>query len=171
MFIERDKIVKKAQEILFYIILIILVIIIRAYIITPVRVDGSSMSPTLNNNQILLLKKFDKKVKRFEIVVIEHDYSRIIKRVIGLPGEHIKYVDNTLYINNQIVLENFSKTTSDFDLSSLGYDVIPEGYYFVMGDNRNISLDSRTIGLIKEDEILGTTSFSIYPFNRFGFIE
>ena len=130
------------------------------------------MYPTLENNQILLLKKFDKKIERFELIVIEYDYTKLIKRVVGLPGEHVKYVDNSLYINDKLIKEDFiDTTTKDFDLSSLGVDVIPEGYYFVMGDNRNNSIDSRTIGLISKDEILGTTSFSIFPFNRFGFIE
>lgn len=163
---------KIIKEIIPYIIVVVMVIIIRTYIITPVRVDGTSMYPTLENNQILLLKKFDKKIERFELIVIEYDYTKLIKRVVGLPGEHVKYVDNSLYINDKLIKEDFiDTTTKDFDLSSLGVDVIPEGYYFVMGDNRNNSIDSRTIGLISKDEILGTTSFSIFPFNRFGFIE
>jgi len=163
---------KIIKEIIPYIIVVVTVIIIRTYIITPVRVDGTSMYPTLENNQILLLKKFDKKIERFELIVIEYDYTKLIKRVVGLPGEHVKYVDNSLYINDKLIKEDFiDTTTKDFDLSSLGVDVIPEGYYFVMGDNRNNSIDSRTIGLISKDEILGTTSFSIFPFNRFGFIE
>jgi len=152
-----------------YIIIFAIVVIIRTYIVTPVKVVGSSMVPTLEDKELLLLKKYDHKFERFEIVVFSYGESKLVKRVIGLPGEHVKYEDNKLYINNKLVEEKFiSVKTSDFDLKQLGYDVIPEGYYFVVGDNRNNSKDSRMIGLVSKDDILGSTSFSFFPLNRFG---
>lgn len=160
---------KRIKEIIPYILIIFAVITIRTFIVTPVIVDGESMSPTLENNEILLLKKYDKSIKRFDIVVINYNGEKLVKRVVGLPGERIKYKNSKLYINDEIVEENFINVkTSDFDLSSINFDFIPNNYYFVMGDNRNNSTDSRIIGLINIKDILGTTSFSLFPFNKFG---
>ena len=78
------------KEILSYVGIIVAVILIRTFIATPVKVSGPSMQPTLNNNDILILKKYDKKIERFDIVVIDHQKSKLVKRVIGLPGEKIK---------------------------------------------------------------------------------
>ncbi|MEG0826072.1 MAG: signal peptidase I [Bacilli bacterium] len=163
---------KLLKEIFPYVIIVMVVVLIRMFIITPVRVDGLSMVPTLKNGEILLLKKYDKKIKRFDIVVVDYQNTKLVKRVIGLPGEHIKYMNNKLYINNKIVSENFiNTTTSDYDLKELKFDFIPNNYYFVVGDNRNNSKDSRIIGLIHIDKIIGTTDFSLFPFDKFGKIK
>lgn len=163
---------KILKEALPYIIIVIVVVLIRTFIITPVRVDGTSMDPTLKNGEILLLKKYDKSIKRFDIIVIKYSDTKLVKRVVGLPGEKVKYENNKLYINNEIIEEDFiDTTTSNFDLSKLKFEFIPNNYYFVMGDNRNNSTDSRIIGLIHIDDILGTTDFSLFPFNKFGKIK
>ena len=160
---------KILREIIPYIIIIIVVVLIRTFVVTPVRVDCTSMAPTLKNGEILLLKKYDKSIKRFDIVVIKYNNSKLVKRVVGLPGERIKYLNNKLYINDEVIEENFiNTTTSDFNLSKLKFDFIPNNYYFVMGDNRNNSTDSRIIGLVRIDDILGTTDFSLFPLNKFG---
>lgn len=160
---------KYAKEYLPYIICIIAVVLIRTYLVTLVRVDGQSMIPTLKDGEVLVLKKYDKKIERFDIVVLKYNKDKLIKRVIGLPGEHVKYKNGKLYINGKKVDESFNyEETADFDLKELGYDVIPKGYYFVVGDNRDNSLDSRYIGLIKKSDIEGITDFSIFPFGTFG---
>lgn len=163
---------KFMKELIPYVIIVIVVVLIRTFIITPVQVDGESMYPTLLDNQLLLLKKYDHSYERFDIVVFNYNSSKLVKRIIGLPLENISYKNNTLYIDNKAI-ENISldSYTYDFDLSELGFDEIPEGYYFVLGDNRTNSLDSRSIGLISEDSILGVAQFSIFPFNRFGIIK
>lgn len=163
---------KFLKEFIPYVVIILAVIFIRTFIVTPVQVDGESMYPTLLNNQILLLKKYDKTYDRFDIVVFNYNNSKLVKRIIGLPGETISYKDNQLYINNrQIENINLEAYTYDFELEELGFKTIPEGYYFVLGDNRINSLDSRSIGLISEESILGTTNFSIFPFNKFGIVK
>ena len=138
---------------------------------TPVIVNGSSMEPTLKDNQLLILKKYDKKYERYDIVVFNYDKEKLIKRVIGLPGEYVEYKDSTLYIDGKKVNDEFARNTNDFILEELGNIIIPEGKYLVMGDNRYNSSDSRSIGLIDSKDLLGTTNFRLFPFNSFGKIE
>ena len=158
----------KVKEILSYVIIIIIVLLIKQFIITPIKVNGDSMNNTLKDKDIMILDKISyrfQNIKRFDIVVVKKDKEYLIKRVIGLPGETVEYKNNKLYINNKNVAEKFNhEKTTDFILE----EKIPEGYYFVVGDNRPNSNDSRYIGLIKEEEILGKTSLVIFPFNRFG---
>lgn len=172
---EKEKLQFIKKEILPYILIIIFVILLRTFIITPAIVDGSSMEPTLNDNNVILLNKFNYKVgkiNRFDIVVLKHGKDKLIKRVIGLPGENIEYKNNSLYVNGFIVKENFShKDTMDFKLSSIGSLNIPGDMYFVVGDNRGNSVDSRMIGLIDKKDILGNSSIRIFPFNKIGRIK
>lgn len=162
----------KIKELIPYIVIIVVVLIIRTFIVTPVQVVGTSMVPTLSDKQILLLKKYDKDYERFDIVVFKYDNSTLIKRIIGLPGEYVEYRNSNLYINGKKIKEEFIDTkTEDFTLSKLDYKKIPKGYYFVMGDNRSNSTDSRFIGLVSEKDIKGTSSFSLFPIKKFGKIE
>ena len=167
----KEMIIKWFKEVIPYILIVFVVLLIRRYIVTPVRVNGTSMDPTLINKELLILEKFNRKYERFDIIVLLNEKDRLVKRVIGLPGEHIKYRENKLYINNKEVKEANSHETYDFYLEDLGYDVIPEGYYFVLGDNRENSVDSRIIGLVSEKQLLGTVRFRFYPFNKIGFID
>lgn len=162
---------KFLKEIIPYIIVVVVAIIIRTFIVTPVQVDGESMYPTLYDNEILLLKKYDHSYERFDIVVFDYNNSKLVKRIIGLPGEYVEYKNNELYINNKKIDFKLDAYTYDFDLSELGFKQIPEDYYLVLGDNRTNSIDSRRIGLIPKENILGTTTFSIFPFDKFGSIK
>lgn len=154
---------KWVREIAIYILLILAVILLRTFIVTPVCVDGSSMLPTLKNGEILLLKKYDKSIERFDIVVLNYNGQKLVKRVIGLPGEKIEYKENKLYINGEEVKDvNTGYITNDFSAS------VSENAYFVLGDNRIDSLDSRLIGEISKERIEGVTSFAIFPFSSFG---
>ena len=150
-----------------YVIVIIVVVLIRTFLVTPAIVDGDSMEPNLSNNNIVLLNKLDYKIndiKRFDIVVINYNGSKLIKRVIGLPGEHIEYKNGNLYVDGFIVSESFKhEDTYDFKLETVGYLSIPGDKYFVVGDNRNNSTDSRMIGLIDKEDILGSVSFKLFP--------
>lgn len=160
------------RELLPYVIIVLVVVLIRTFIMTPVQVDGASMYPTLEDKEILILKKYDHSFERFDVIVFDYKGSRLIKRIVGLPGETIEYKNNKLYVNGKSVAENFDRNadTEDFKLEDIGYDVIPEGKYFVMGDNRTNSTDSRIIGLVDEDQIKGSTNLSIFPFDKMGTI-
>lgn len=169
---EKTRVFKVFKEAIPYVIIIIVVILIRTFVVTPVRVNGDSMYPYLKEGEVLILNKLDKSFNRFDIVVINSNNTKIIKRIIGLPGETISYKDCKLYINDEAV-EDFVKecSTEDFSLDGLyNYAIIPENYYFVMGDNRKNSSDSRDfrVGLISKSQIEGTTSIRLYPFNRLG---
>lgn len=160
------------------ILTIVAVIIVIIYVATIQQVVGPSMSPTFNSQDIVILNKlhyhlFD--IKRFDVISLEYDSTKyLIKRVIGLPGEKVEYKDNVLYINDKLIEEDFLKDdviTGNFSLTGLGYETIPEGMYLVLGDNREDSLDSREIGLIKEEDILGKVNIRIWPINRIGYVK
>lgn len=165
---------KLIKELYPYVIIVIVVVAFRTFIATPVRVDGDSMKDTLYNNDILILNKLDKSYERFDIVVINYNNSKLVKRIIGLPGENISYKDNELYINDEKIDDVDTSRTRDFSLKELyGIDEIPNNYYFVMGDNRGNSLDSRDyrVGLVNKDDIVGITIFRLFPFNKIGNIK
>ena len=164
---------KNIKNILSYVLVIVIALLIKAYVFSPIRVNGSSMYPTLKDGDIMILNEIGyylNGVNRFDIVVVKRKgEDRIIKRVIGLPGETLLYKDNKLYINDKIIEENFTHDiTHNFDLSEINVTVIPEGYYFVVGDNRGNSKDSRMIGLVSKNDIKGKASFVIFPFNKIG---
>lgn len=158
---------KILKEWVSYFLIILAILLIRLFIITPVRVDGPSMKPTLENKQILLLSKYSKHYERFDIVVFNYAKQKLVKRIIGLPGEKIEFKNNKLYINNKEIEEDFGHMeTEDFSLSDIGYETIPDNMYFLVGDNRTNSLDSRYIGLVSDSDIEGVVHFSIWPLKK-----
>ena len=158
---------KILKEWVSYFLIILAILLIRLFIITPVRVDGPSMNPTLENKQILLLSKYSKHYERFDIVVFNYAKQKLVKRIIGIPGEKIEFKNNKLYINNKEIEEEFGHMeTEDFSLSDIGYETIPDNMYFLVGDNRTNSLDSRYIGLVSDSDIEGVVHFSIWPLKK-----
>jgi len=164
-------------------ITVAIAVIVKQFILAPIVVDGPSMQPTLHNRDHMIVNKFMYRFKdpeRFDVVVFHaSDKKDFIKRVIGLPGEHIKYKNDKLYVNDKKIDEDFLQDeknnltdgevlTSDFELENLpeGYSTIPEGYFLVLGDNRTNSTDSRMLGLISKKQIVGRTSFIYWPMDR-----
>ncbi len=171
---QENKTKEIIKTIITYLVIILIVILIRVFLIDPVRVDGASMNTTLADGEIMILNKIVYKkedIKRFDIVVIKQDDKHIIKRVVGLPGETIEYKDNILYINGKEMKDPYPSTkTDDFSIEDVGHTKIPGDTYFVMGDNRSDSLDSRypSVGVIKKENIVGRARLVIWPFNKFG---
>ena len=170
------------REWLPYIVIIVFIVFIRSFIITPVIVRGDSMYDTLKNRDVLLLSKISYRVhdiRRFDIVVIKDNASGfIIKRIIGLPGDNVYYKDNKLYINDKEYSHHFTDdVTDDFTLEDICEikntecnGKIPNDMYLVLGDNRDVSADSRIKGLIDKKDILGHAVYRIWPVNVFGSI-
>lgn len=153
------------KELIPYIIIVVVVVLIRSFIATPVRVDGDSMNKTFKNGDILILYKLSK-IERFDVIVLheEKDNEKIIKRVIGMPGDTVAIKDGEIYINDEKIDDEYAYgMTSDYDRITLKSDE-----YFILGDNRLISKDSRYFGPIKEKEIKGKVVFRIFPFSKFG---
>ena len=163
-----NKFWKEAKD---YIIIVVVVVIIRTFLVTPAIVDGASMDYTLEDGQLVIVNKIVYKmndVDRFDIVVLnnEQDGDKIIKRVIGLPNETIEYNNNQLYVNGKLVEQHYVvKDTENFSITT------GEDEYFVLGDNRPVSKDSRMLGNFKREDIVGRVNFRLLPFKEFGFIE
>ena len=167
---------KNNKEIISYVAIILVVILVRCFIVTPVKVDGSSMRPTLSDGEILLLKKYDKSIDRFDIAVIKYGKSKLVKRVIGLPGERVRisvtkvggnYVSRII-INGETLDEEYGIADMiDAGIAS-NEIVLEDDQYFVLGDNRNDSSDSRIIGPVSRKDIVGITNLRFFPFSKFG---
>lgn len=160
-----------------YVIVIFEILFVITFVFSATQVVGSSMVPTLRDGDILLVNKFKYrffKVKREDIISVKYEDTKyLIKRVIGMPGDSVMIVDSKLYINGVEYKEDYlakGLVYDDFKLSDLGYSKIPEGMYLVLGDNRPKSKDSREIGLIKKEDIIGKISFRFWPFNRWKFL-
>lgn len=152
----------KLKEVLPYIIILVAVILFRTFIATPVIVNGPSMQETLHTNDILILRRTDK-INRYDIVVANHDGDKLIKRVMGVPGDKIKCVSGIIYVNNEEV-SNYGYGTS-FDFQQV---ILSDDEYFLIGDNREDSLDSRYFGPVKKSDISGVADFRIFPFTKVG---
>lgn len=145
-------------------LVLVLVIMIRVFVIDIITVEGISMYPTLNeyHDKVILekYKQFTDDYDRGDIVVVKLENRNIIKRVIGLPNESIEIKNSDVYINGKLFeepyLDDSVKTYPDMTIK------IPSDSIFVMGDNREYSSDSRSIGAIKIDDIMGK---SVYRFN------
>ena len=163
------------KDTLGYVILIITILLLSIYVVGLQQVVGPSMSNTFTNGDIIILDKISYNfidVKRNDIISFYSEETKyLIKRVIGVPGDYIEFKNNKLYINNIKVTENYlskDTITKDFSLLELGYAKIPDDMYFVLGDNRENSKDSRNpeIGLIKKEDIIGKVRLNIWPLNK-----
>ncbi|HEN9163815.1 TPA: signal peptidase I [Streptococcus agalactiae] len=189
-----------------FILILSLFLLSRIFLWQFVKVDGHSMDPTLaDKEQLVVLKQT--KINRFDIVVANEEEGgqkkKIVKRVIGMPGDVIKYKNDTLTINNKKTEEPYLKEytklfkkdklqekysynplfqdlaqsstafttdSTDSNGSSEFTTVVPKGHYYLVGDDRIVSKDSRAVGSFKKSTIVGEVKFRFWPIRRFGTI-
>ncbi|MBD3948916.1 signal peptidase I [Tuanshanicoccus lijuaniae] len=156
---------------------------IQKTIVQPFKVDGHSMDYTLQHGERLFMWKLAN-IDRFDVVILKApsnpEEKLYVKRVIGLPGDTVEVKDNKLILNGKAMDEPYlaqkqaeysGNFTEDFNLESItGKAKIPEGYVFVMGDNRQNSLDGRSFGLIPMDYIIGEADVVMWPVNKLGML-
>lgn len=159
-----------------FMICFVSIFLITTYLIKPVTIHGKSMYPTLKDKDVGAINVISRKVfnvERFDVVVAYRDGMDWVKRVIGLPGDRVYAKDDVVYVNGKPIEEPYlnndyvnkirargDKFTQDFDEVILGEDE-----YFLMGDNRIISKDSRDIGPFLGKSIVGKDVYVVYPFN------
>ena len=152
------------------VIAILLAFILRTFVFATSIVEGDSMYPALEDGESIIFNKFIYIVsepKRGDIVIIQRPQKNYVKRIIGLPNEVIEMKDHDLFINGEKQPNSFVDEYDTMLTGNFGPIKIPENSYFVMGDNRAISLDSRNdLGLIDRSEIIGRSELVIYPFNE-----
>jgi signal peptidase I len=158
------------------VVALVISIVLYIFIMTPHEVIGNSMHPTYKNGEYLMANKVTYRIKdpeRGDVVIFKYsDTQDFIKRIIGLPGDTVMLKDGQLYINNKRLDEsNYlsdSVYTNGGDFLKEGESkVIPEGEYFVCGDNRPHSSDSRTFGSVEKADIKGKAWIVYFPFSEF----
>lgn len=179
---EEEKKKSIGREIFDWIVFIAVVLILSWFIVTFVGVrtvvEGQSMEPTLQNGNNLIVDKVSYRFrdpKRFEIIVFPYKYEEntyYIKRIIGLPGETVQVKDGAVYINGEKLKENYGAEPMDDPGIANEPITLGDDEYFVLGDNRNHSSDSRdaSVGILKREDLLGRAWIRIYPFNEMGFV-
>ncbi|MBU5471994.1 signal peptidase I [Roseburia sp. MSJ-14] len=181
---EKEKKKINLKDTVSFIIYIAVVFVITYLVITYVgqrtEVIGTSMEYTLSDGDNLIVDKISYRFhapERFDIIVFPYQYKEdtyYIKRIIGLPGETVQIDDNgTIYIDGKELKESYGREIIKNPGTAAEPIKLGEGEYFVLGDNRNASSDSRdpSVGIIKRDDIVGRAWLRIYPFSKFGFIK
>ena len=164
-----------AEVIKIVIIALVIVIPIRYFVFQPFFVRGQSMEPNFYHGDYLIVEKISfrfREIQRGEVIVFRRSEfgAAFIKRVIGLPGETIKIRDGTVYLQGQaldesVYLPENLRTTGDLEI------VLGENEFFVLGDNRDASLDSRKWGALSGEGIIGRVHLRLWPMNAFALIE
>lgn len=168
-------------------IALLVVGLLYAFVIKPYNVSGDSMYPTLKDSDRVIVNQLSKTFNRLDngnvVVFHANENDDYVKRIIGKPGDEVEYKQDQLYLNGQKVDEPYldyneenkrgEMITGSFKSEGLpgsnGQAKIPDNKYLVLGDNREVSQDSRAFGLIDKDQIVGTVAFRFWPFNEFKF--
>lgn len=167
---------------LYLLVVLLATYLLIVYVIQRTAVNGESMEPTLHDGDNLFVDKITYQFndpERFDVIVFPFQYQEdtyYIKRIIGLPGETVQIDTNgTIYIDGEVLLENYGKEVISADKIGLAAEpiILGEDEYFVLGDNRNDSFDSRyaQVGNIQRDDIIGRAWLRIWPLDDIGFVK
>lgn len=191
---EKSSILSDILEIFETVVISVFVLLlIFAYVARPVTVEGRSMYPTLDNEDKLLMRTILYTPEVGDVVIVDNDVSytfdeagdivegngldkRLIKRVIAKGGQtiDIDFTSGTVTVDGEVLEEDYIADYTTYDANAFEYPVtVPEGYVFVMGDNRNNSTDSRDnhVGFVKEEDVLGEAIVRFYPFSKFKLVK
>lgn len=164
-----------------FVLAILIAVFVKHFLFTSYVVEGKSMLPSLQGGNRLIVNKADYHITpphRFEVIIFHaNEKEDYVKRVIGLPGDAIVYENDVLYVNGKAVKEPYldpfkkqlvsGKLTQDFTLKEeTGRETVPEGKLWVMGDNRQISADSREFGFVDMSQVVGKVDVRVWPFNE-----
>lgn len=161
-------------------------VLLYLFVAQPNQVHGNSMYPNFHDNEFLLTEKITyhlREPQRGEVVIFKappsepcaEDECEYIKRIIGLPGDTVRVLNGKVWINGQVLKEEY--LPSDYTTNPGSYlregkpVIVPQGEYIVMGDNRPHSHDSREFGPIPKENIVGRAFFRYWPLDRLGLIE
>lgn len=148
-----------------------LIVLFQTFLFEPFNVDGYSMYPTLEDGDRMLINKMEEEYSHEDIIVFKrHINDHLVKRVIGVEGDKIQIVNGAVYRNKELLKETYIET-SDPAFDYLNEVTVPQGYLFVMGDNRKYSSDSREIGFINTYSVVGKVDYLFWPFDKIGALQ
>lgn len=176
---EKSTVGELATMLLYVAIVLVLTFLVVRFVGQRTEVSGHSMEPTLSNGDNLIVDKITYRFsdpQRFDIIVFPFQYKEntyYIKRIIGLPGETVQITDGVIYINGEVLDEHYGKEVIENSVLAAEPITLADDEYFVLGDNRNASSDSRepSVGNIKRENIIGRAWVRIWPFNKFGVLK
>ena len=164
---------------LYLLVIVLLTWVIVTFVGQRTKVDGHSMEPTLSDGDNLIVDKLSYRFRdpeRYDIIVFPYQHAEntyYIKRIIGLPGETVQVIDGYMYINGKKLDEHYGAEVMEDPGIAAEPITLGEDEYFVLGDNRNHSSDSRdpSVGVLHRDDIMGRAWIRIWPFDKFGVIK
>ena len=158
------------------VVIMAIMVMVYLFIISPQEISGESMFPTFQDGEYILTNKIEYKLQdpqRGEVVVFKSPGNKdidFIKRIIGIPGDRVNVINGKYYLNGQLLPETYLPdglyTFAGSFLKENTEIIVPPGRYFVSGDNRPHSLDSREFGTIPREDIIGRAIFRYWPFDR-----
>lgn len=185
--LDKDKVEEKEYSlkreiistVLYLLAVVALTFLFVQFVGQRTHVNGDSMNATLEHGDNLIVDKLSYRFidpDRFDIIVFPYHYQEntyYIKRIIGMPGETVQIKDGMIYINGELLEETYGKEVMQYAGVASDPVELGEDEYFVLGDNRNNSSDSRdpSVGNIKEDQIIGKAFIRIWPLNKFGILK
>ena len=164
---------------LYLMVIVLLTWVIVTFVGQRTKVDGHSMEPTLSDGDNLIVDKLSYRFRdpeRYDIIVFPYQHAEntyYIKRIIGLPGETVQVIDGYMYINGKKLDEHYGAEVMEDPGIAAEPIKLGDDEYFVLGDNRNHSSDSRVaiVGVLTRDMLIGRAWVRIYPFNKIGVIK